>query len=192
MVGTQATQAQPAAIPTATAEIPAALRANPFAGADAREVDLEMLLDAMHAMRVGDFSVRLPRDLEGIGGLILPGGESTTMSHLLGTSGVRAPLAERLRDGLPVLGTCAGMILLATEVADARSLEFTAAVPVVEQTPTVYSMMLADSVLGVGVRAGAPKPDVSTVEAFRRTMVGARAVAYSKAGASGIYFTGRC
>lgn len=48
---------------------------------------------------------------------------------------------------------------------------------------------LADAVLGVGVRQGAPRPDVSTVEAFRRTMLDARAVAYSKAGASGIYFS---
>lgn len=49
---------------------------------------------------------------------------------------------------------------------------------------------LADSVLGVGVRQGAPRPDVSTVEAFKRAMVDARAVAYSRAGASGIYFAG--
>jgi len=48
---------------------------------------------------------------------------------------------------------------------------------------------LADSVLGVGVRQGAPRPDISTVEAFKRAMVGARAVAYSKAGASGLYFS---
>ena len=47
---------------------------------------------------------------------------------------------------------------------------------------------LADSVLGVGVRQGAARPDISTVEAFKRAMVGARAVAYSKAGASGLYF----
>jgi len=47
---------------------------------------------------------------------------------------------------------------------------------------------LADSVLGVGVKAGAAKPDVATVDAFKQTMVKARAVAYSKAGASGIYF----
>ena len=49
---------------------------------------------------------------------------------------------------------------------------------------------LADSILGVGVRHGAPKPDVSTVEAFKRAIAGAWAVAYSKAGASGIYFSG--
>ena len=51
---------------------------------------------------------------------------------------------------------------------------------------------LADSVLGVGVKQGAPKPDVSTVEAFKKTMLNARAVVYSKAGASGIYFTKMC
>lgn len=50
--------------------------------------------------------------------------------------------------------------------------------------------VLADSVLGVGVKHGAPRPDVSTVEAFKRAMTGARAVAYSRAGASGIYFAG--
>ncbi len=49
---------------------------------------------------------------------------------------------------------------------------------------------LADSILGVGVRQGAPKPDIATVEAFKRAMVAARGVAYSKAGASGIYFAG--
>ena len=47
---------------------------------------------------------------------------------------------------------------------------------------------LANSVLAVGVRQGAARPDISTVEAFKRAMVGARAVAYSKAGASGLYF----
>lgn len=47
---------------------------------------------------------------------------------------------------------------------------------------------LADSILGVGVKAGAPRPDVSTLEAFKRAMTEARGVAYSRAGASGIYF----
>jgi len=49
---------------------------------------------------------------------------------------------------------------------------------------------LADSVLGVGVRHGAPRPDISTVDSFKRAMLDARAVAYSQAGASGIYFAG--
>jgi molybdate transport system substrate-binding protein len=49
-------------------------------------------------------------------------------------------------------------------------------------------VMLADSILGVGVKAGARRPDISNLEAFKRAMVEARGVAYSKAGASGIYF----
>lgn len=53
---------------------------------------------------------------------------------------------------------------------------------------TATRVTLADSVLGVGVRQGAAKPDVSTVDAFKSAMLNARAVAYSKAGASGIYF----
>jgi 5'-phosphate synthase pdxT subunit len=64
--------------------------------------------------------VRVPEDLGALDAIVLPGGESTTMSRLLDTSGLRAPLADRLRDGLPVLGTCAGMILLAREVVDGR------------------------------------------------------------------------
>jgi pyridoxal 5'-phosphate synthase pdxT subunit len=51
---------------------------------------------------------------------VLPGGESTTMSMLLDSSGLRDPIAERLRDGMPAFGTCAGMILLAGEVIDGR------------------------------------------------------------------------
>lgn len=53
---------------------------------------------------------------------------------------------------------------------------------------TATRLTLADSVLGVGVRKGARRPDISTVDAFKRVIVDARAVAYSKAGASGIYF----
>ena len=65
--------------------------------------------------------VRTADDLAGVDALVLPGGESTTMSMLLDSSGLRDPVAERLADDLPVLGTCAGMILLAARVADGRS-----------------------------------------------------------------------
>jgi 5'-phosphate synthase pdxT subunit len=64
--------------------------------------------------------VRTPESLAGVDALVIPGGESTTMSMLLDSSGLREPLAERLRDGLPTLGTCAGMIVLASEVLDGR------------------------------------------------------------------------
>ena len=64
--------------------------------------------------------VRTPGDLDAVDAMVVPGGESTTMSMLLDSSGLRPSLAERLADGLPVLGTCAGMILLAVRVTDGR------------------------------------------------------------------------
>ena len=64
--------------------------------------------------------VRRPVDLEGLAGLVVPGGESTTLSLLLGSAGLTDPLTEALGGGLPVFGTCAGMILLATTVLDGR------------------------------------------------------------------------
>jgi len=64
--------------------------------------------------------VRRPGDLDGLAGLVVPGGESTTLSLLIGSSGLAGPLAECLDAGLPVFGTCAGMILLATTVLDGR------------------------------------------------------------------------
>ncbi len=78
-----------------------------------------------HTVALGDLGepvrpVRTPDDLDGITGLILPGGESTTLSMLIHWAGLFEPLAEALGEGLPVLGTCAGMILLAEEVLDGR------------------------------------------------------------------------
>lgn len=64
--------------------------------------------------------VRTPDDLEELDAIVLPGGESTTMSMLLATSGLFDELKGRLIDGLPVFGTCAGMILCATDVLDGR------------------------------------------------------------------------
>ena len=66
-------------------------------------------------------TVRSPADLTDISALVLPGGESTTMSQLLESSGLFEPLSERLADGLPALGTCAGMILLGRDIFDGRS-----------------------------------------------------------------------
>ncbi len=65
--------------------------------------------------------VRTPADLDGVGALVLPGGESTTISMLLERQGLFDPLVERLEAGMPALGTCAGMILLAAEVLDGRA-----------------------------------------------------------------------
>ncbi|HVB70336.1 MAG TPA: pyridoxal 5'-phosphate synthase glutaminase subunit PdxT [Acidimicrobiales bacterium] len=64
--------------------------------------------------------VRKPEDLDDLDGLVMPGGESTAIAHLLETSGLRKPLGEALDDGLAVLGTCAGLILLSDTVLDGR------------------------------------------------------------------------
>ena len=62
--------------------------------------------------------VRLPRDLVDLDALILPGGESTTMRKLIDAYGLRQPILSMARAGAPMLGTCAGMILLADRIAD--------------------------------------------------------------------------
>lgn len=68
-------------------------------------------LDGVEAARVGSSGA-----LESVDGLILPGGESTTMGKLLGAFGLSEPLRRRIDNGMPVWGTCAGMILLAKEI----------------------------------------------------------------------------
>jgi 5'-phosphate synthase pdxT subunit len=65
--------------------------------------------------------VRTAADLASVDALVMPGGESTTMAHLLATNELFEPLAARLAAGMPVFGTCAGMILLASEVLDGRA-----------------------------------------------------------------------
>ena len=71
--------------------------------------------------RVGADVVRVRRlvELESVDGLVIPGGESTTIDKLLRAFDLFEPLRERIQDGLPVLGTCAGMIMLATDVIGA-------------------------------------------------------------------------
>jgi len=65
--------------------------------------------------------VRLPSDLEGLSGLIIPGGESTAMRKLIDTWDLRQPILEMARKGAPIFGTCAGMILLSNEITDGDS-----------------------------------------------------------------------
>ena len=77
-----------------------------------------------HVLRdlgVETVQVRTSADLELVDALVMPGGESTTMSHLLQTSGLFDAIDARLKQGMPVFGTCAGMILLAKVVLDGRS-----------------------------------------------------------------------
>ncbi len=83
-------------------------------GASARHAE------ALTALGAHVVDVRVPEDLDGVGAVVLPGGESTTMSRLLETSGLFDVLADRLADGLPAFGTCAGMILLGSEILGGR------------------------------------------------------------------------
>ena len=76
---------------------------------------------ALAAIDVESVEVRLPGDLGGIDGLVMPGGESTTMSMLLESAQLFDPIADAIADGMPVFGTCAGLILLASEIEDGRS-----------------------------------------------------------------------
>ena len=64
--------------------------------------------------------MRIPGDLDGVDALIIPGGESTTMAHLLDLHSLREPVQRRVREGMPVWGTCAGMILLADSLVEER------------------------------------------------------------------------
>ena len=64
--------------------------------------------------------VRMPADLAKVDALVIPGGESTTMSQLLESSELFEPISLRIKQGLPVFGTCAGMILLAKSIIDGR------------------------------------------------------------------------
>ena len=64
--------------------------------------------------------IRRPEELEEIDGLVIPGGESTTMSNLAVSFGLLEPIRKRIDGGLPVYGSCAGMIMLATTVLDGR------------------------------------------------------------------------
>lgn len=74
--------------------------------------------DALRAVGAEPVLVRLPRDLADVDALILPGGESTTMRKLIDLYGLRAPILAMARAGAPMLGTCAGMILLAKRIDD--------------------------------------------------------------------------
>ncbi len=76
------------------------------------------ILEALGAAAV---EVRSPSQLVDVDAVVVPGGESTTMGMLLDSSGLRQPLRERLADGMPAFGTCAGMIVLASEIVDGRS-----------------------------------------------------------------------
>jgi 5'-phosphate synthase pdxT subunit len=94
--------------------------AQPVIGVLALQGDVREHLVALAECDVIARPVRRPEELAEVDGIVLPGGESTTMSRLLETFELLEPLRKRLADGLPAYGSCAGMILLAGTVVDGR------------------------------------------------------------------------
>jgi 5'-phosphate synthase pdxT subunit len=94
--------------------------AAPRVGVLALQGDVREHVRALTEVGAVAVSVRRPEELAALDGLILPGGESTTMGTLLGVFELLEPLRAAVKTGLPVYGSCAGMILLADEVLDGR------------------------------------------------------------------------
>jgi pyridoxal 5'-phosphate synthase pdxT subunit len=92
----------------------------PLIGVLALQGDVEEHVALLEAMGVSVREVRLPAELSGLDGIVLPGGESTTLQLLIDAAGLHDELKAMIRSGAPVLGTCAGMILLARQVLDGR------------------------------------------------------------------------
>ncbi len=90
----------------------------PPVGVLALQGDVREHVAALVAAGAAARPVRRPEELAGLAGIVLPGGESTTIDKLARIVGLRDPLTEALRAGLPAYGSCAGMILLADRVLD--------------------------------------------------------------------------
>ncbi|OBJ91166.1 glutamine amidotransferase subunit PdxT [Mycobacterium gordonae] len=91
----------------------------PLIGVLALQGDTREHLAALQEAGAEAITVRRRAELDAVDGLVLPGGESTAMSHLLRDFDLLDPLRARLADGLPAYGACAGMILLSSEILDA-------------------------------------------------------------------------
>ncbi|ORA78424.1 glutamine amidotransferase subunit PdxT [Mycolicibacter kumamotonensis] len=101
---------------------------NPRIGVLALQGDVREHLAALNAVGADSVPVRRHAELDAVDALLIPGGESTTMSHLLRELELIEPLRARLAGGMPAYGSCAGMILLASEIIDAGA-QGRAAVP---------------------------------------------------------------
>jgi len=105
-------------------------------------------------------TVRRPGELNGLDGLIIPGGESTTISRLLTTSGVREPLGALIDEGIPVFGTCAGLILLSRDVLDGRADQWSFAALDVTVRRNGYGRQIASFETPIALEGGAVVPGV--------------------------------
>jgi pyridoxal 5'-phosphate synthase pdxT subunit len=90
----------------------------PTVGVFALQGDVREHLRMLTELGVRATAVRRPAELDACDGLVIPGGESTTMAKLARTFDLFEPLRQRIKDGLPAFGTCAGMIMLADRIED--------------------------------------------------------------------------
>src|SRR5713101_2676845 len=128
-------------------------------GVLALQGDFREHLAALRACEVEGVPIRLASELEGVDALILPGGESTTMAHLMEPA-LKQAIQRRAAAGMPVLGTCAGMILMAREIQDGRP----------DQEPL--------GLMGIGVRRNAYGRQIDSFEAeVESPAIGGRAPA---------------
>ena len=92
----------------------------PVVGVLALQGDVREHRAMLHDCGTDTARVRTPEDLDSVDALVIPGGESSTMSLLARTSGLLEPLRERVAAGMPAYGSCAGMIMLADRILDGR------------------------------------------------------------------------
>ncbi len=97
------------------------MTAQPAIGVLAVQGDVHEHLAALRAVGATAYGVRRPEEIAALHGLVIPGGESTTMDRLVRAFGLLEPLRERLAAGLPAFGSCAGMIMLADRIEGGRA-----------------------------------------------------------------------
>lgn len=101
-------------------EVPEPPEDAPRVGVLALQGDVVEHLHALREAGARPVRVRRPRDLEGLDGIVIPGGESTTIGRLLEVSGLLEPLQDLIATGTPAFGTCAGLILLSRDLVQAH------------------------------------------------------------------------
>jgi 5'-phosphate synthase pdxT subunit len=104
--------------------------------------------------------VRSVEQLDDLDGLVLPGGESTTIAHLLTTSGLRGALERRLVEGMSIFGTCAGLILLSSAVIDGRNDQWSYGALPISVRRNGYGRQIASFETTVEVAGLGPVPGV--------------------------------
>lgn len=113
-------------------------------------------LNVLGRLGVNSSAVRTASQLDTVDALVLPGGESTAMLHLMDVERLTQPLLSRIRDGIPVLATCAGVILLAREVTPTQP---SLGLLDVDVERNSYGRQIASTVATVDLENGLPEPD---------------------------------